>query len=859
MTVRKLKNSDGMPLLVAEHPTQISSSDRLCFTMGAMWVAYISEANNLVLAKYPEFAIVGELGAPISTTKIAEKVERWCNPTLIAVNDTQLCLIYEKPGVNKGCKSLVAVLISTLGGISIGETQIITNNSNTIIQYDWYKGSKLHIIASDYSGVAHDCPTISHIYMDLSGGVTFTQGQTFTLNTYEMVMGLSFACGFDGIATHIMYSTIIGASKSSIYRHLFDESQEFPIAPTEIIVDPNSNISLGAVNDISAISLNGETICIISGFIKKNSIYPQLFYLHGATSPQPIQFDSLESATNLHLLHGSENGQVYLFFITQVISSHPRSLFFCKMTNPTQEVPNLEEMDFRKPYGMDVLGLAFGEYLAPIQALSNRIISGTLLLAKQGLPNSLLCYYDPLDSGITVSINNSMLSNQRRGVSINYTPVITNPDGYPLHYQWTSPSSLVTFSSPRASSTDVVFDYATPNTGVEIHLEVRLGSSFIPVPGSLTRLTVLMETHSTPVVTVTDATTAWGTPIDIPFIVDHVAGYEIISDDSDIIIVPPDMLIENISKVPISSTKTRVIVTLKPLHTNVDGERITVRATMKDVIASRTVIFSVNVSPFPTSILGDTNLMLLQYRGSLKTANNGLGYDNKCYTNLPSDFMDIKRCLLNSYWAFMGSHAVLWLKDWVTQQHTYLVSYEPILHSNINHGGYTAILAVDRLHIYYPVDSLTPVNASVPSATPSRTSGLPNLFIYQDVPSKTYLMDSNGLKVFGTASNNCWIVLTQESIQIVDTHTDHTEVIEMSDLGVSQTSKLVSASPYKVQGPRDGCILVVAKSIVHINPNDTNYTCIVIDLATRSTVKVWHGGVLPSNDILTSLLAQINN
>ena len=109
----------------------------------------------------------------------------------------------------------------------------------------------------------------------------------------------------------------------------------------------------------------------------------------------------------------------------------------------------------------------------------------------------------------------------------------------------------------------------------------------------------------------------------------------------------------------------------------------------------------------------------------------------------------------------------------------------------------------------------------------------------------------NGLKVFSTGDSEGWFFITTKEITFVSTETLLSETISITDLGCNTETSLVLVYPSMVSHSRSGSLLVVVQ-----NSMDEGFTCILLNLDTRSTSKVWQGAMLPSSEVTTALLTQ---
>ena len=828
MTVRKL-------VKVSEYPTQLSSCDRLCFTSDYMLVAYVAEGGMLTVAVFDRDAILSNTPHSLSTTILDTRVAPWANPTLIAAGDSSFYLLYEDSTYFMGERSLICLNLGLNLGLvgltlQINASSVLARNPGVSFQYDWCRDIQTHVILAGFSSETHDATSIRHIILE-TGVATEVSTTSDLCNVY----GLSFACDFNGLATHIVYGTVSNANQSNIFRHTFSGM----VGPQETILNSTHTHNFGLVSDISAISQQGVTVIVYSA-MHTEGLNQRIYYLYDVDDPQPIQVTSTEYTTNLHLLHGAMEGQYFLYFVTQNLSRHPRALFYCEIPQLTRITPNLYNMDFRQPHQARVMGLAFGETLTG--SFANRIISGTLLLEDAGALTSWLCYYDPLNLNIEVIVPDTL--NQPRISSVLIKPVIKNPDGFPLDCTWTSSDPSVTFSSPYSQQTVVHVSASAPS---QVILTFTVKTGFFTQEK---HITLIMDLHEAPSVSIQDVATNWHTPVTAQVYVNHTVGYTITMDKLVDIIKPISVDIGEITSLLTSATTTTILVPIIPKATSVDGETISIVLTVHDSVASVSTSFNVIVGLFPLAHLAGTKrIFRYSYNGTLRTGNQGLGYTLKHETRLPLDFTDVLRYIQNEtpYWVFFGTHSILWVLDWDTEEHTYLISYDLIKDATVNNAGYTGILTDNNFLVYKGHE-----------ATPSSNSGdlnFPLNFAYLDTPDVVipmlYPTLRNGLKVFSTGDPERWFFLTTKEITFVSTDTTLSETISITDLGCNMETSFVMVYPAQVNNSRSGSLLVVVK-----NSMDGGFTCILLNLDTRATSKVWQGAVLPSREVATALLTQ---
>lgn len=877
MTVKKLA-------LVAEIPTQLNGCDRLVFTTDSMWVAYVAKNLALEIAQFNRLDCQSnsdQLQAK-SVITVSNRVQQWANPTLIKMDETHLLVLYEDGPSFMGQRSLNMVVVDTQLAVPTTPT-IICYGSGVHVQYDYFFDSSncLNIITAGLALIDTGFfPENTSIFLTLVDASSYglTTNVIWTSDPSTIVSSLTIAKDYQGIPKAIIFATnrnsvqetrnlINEITSSEIVRDSAIHEIALPVTSSTTLVDSQLAAHPFFIVDVTSSYCNGNIILIYSAIDESITVYPRFFYLYGTGHPQEFKFTSVESVSLPRLVPKDSAGNYYLQYLTNNISSHPRSLARCELDGVSSEIPQvLTNLMYTYPFGNRVVSLSMGPTLLnEPDGLATQVNSGTIMIENPGTTFSWLCYYDPIIvPGNNLTVTPVRLENQPRGTIqnpiINGSPnvnsvinvpssaplqaVLNNPEGFPLTYSWSSPgNSSVTFLTPTISKTLAVFDDSAPDSfdiqvSVSFPSNQNAGSASIPVT---------MATHSAPIVAPPTLTTNWHTPVNVTLSVAHDQGFPV----NVVVSCPQEVSVGDMGTVPDYHKSQYTMVSqqadsptlfnfvLLPWHTGVLGDSQTINVTLYDATKTTEVTLLLKVNAFPYELLGAEVINRYLYNGPLGLANQGLGFTNYP-TELLSDFHTVKKVFLSSswHWVFLGGHTVLWVDDWTTISHVYLISYDSINASAVNPLGDTAIVTDNDLLLYnYPF-------ANRLLTTPAG-SILPANFCYLDIPDFKLSLPVN---LIGKAFQiipfvpGSWVIVSKDEVCVLRINPFELITLSQAQLGLGSEGII----DVKVSS---------SKNILYIVSNyGENYTATFYNLNTSSVQKVWKGVNMPNVNLAQTLI-----
>ena len=815
---------------VAEHPARASSGDRVLFTDTRMWVVYVAEDMSLTLAEYDRLAITTLAPSPIRSSSLVYKVSRDASPCILVIG-TQIAVIYQTVAHYK--RSLVLLIVDSSHNIVLN--QVLSENAGYEIPFACFIDSMgaLNVLAGQVGFTTHEHTTLLAHTVGLDYSV-FTRSLDIVRGSLASV---TVSRDKNDLPVHIIYATNI----HFIYR--IDISPSFGL-PTLL-----HQCGEESIVELTAMSNGLDSMVIYSALVNGKPFSPRFYHVLNDSPAVELSMQAGEAASHCRISYIGVNSitglDIYnLYFITQAVSAHPYTLFATTLENPfpqAGEIPTLTLVDYRRPFDLQALSLALGQSLQSDSALQEHIQAGSILLRDPESPNSWLCYFDPEILSLSCVTNPSSIVDQPRGLPGHPSTQLvsvesTNPEGLPLQYIWSSSSSEITFSNPYSISTTVYFSYLAPETAL-IQVQVLHGNTPI-----LLGIPVTLAQHQSPSFSPFLAATLWHTPVMVSVPVSHDKNYPITLTCSAVDDIAIGFSRASLARGQRSYTYqptptpngSLFTVWLQPWHVSVLGASVAIDMEVKDALGSVMATGHLEVDPFPMGLLGDGYLKRYQYTGDLRTANDGLGYiAQEPMTGLLSDFTDVKRLIIDSvlYFVFMGKHTVLWISNWATGAHIYLVSYSLIKSSAINKYGATAILTDGAVLVYNPISEVFALGIRDKNPTV-----LPPNFTYQDVPNYIVplprVTSGAPVAIKETSLKDLWVVATTRAVGVLTKQ--GLDMFDSTDLFLGPEDELIKIYTENVIDAVNGYVVVIFKV-------GSAYMGVEVNLTNRGSKVVWRG------------------
>ena len=813
---------------VREFPED-ASSPRFAQVGFSFKCVYVSTNRELVLA---------EQGGPDSV--LDTNIDAWANPYLIC-SGSQTYVLYE---------ALNSQEIHELRFLTVGSApQVILTNPRSVFPRVWFMdGNDLLLVVAAVSdwvcplntglSAVHDGTSL------LSFNLISLICQSITDLPEILVNSLKISRDTAGLVQHI----VLGAASTSqdfIYRASFSAGS-FGSLETLLTSDETTH-NFGQVNDVAALSAMGNTSLFYTATYRETNpvtsmvfVTPKLFSIYNSQVPVEISPDGFESAEHLNLTY-TPSGQMSLTFNTGANSSHPRSIRNFLFQGPSDLTPS--ETHLYQPFFERVIGV----YLE---------CGVGVILTVSDSDDSWLSYFDssvdPLVAG-TSYISPALLTAVDRNTTIRLAALISNSMGQPLEFEWSVNAPGVSFSSPAEQATDAYFGLETPDT-LTISVIVQRESEAITL-----QVPVSMSPHQVPIIVAPSSESFfWHKLKNLTVQVQHDNRYPITLT----ITASPEVSVGLEGSAPSWGSTTLTLVggvetqtgtdyfaeftfAVLPWHTNLAGEDLNLTLEASDSITTVSGVYPLSIGALPSVLLGQHPVSRYTYNGGIRTGDYGLGYTLLQTTSLLSNFTRVKRIFINQapIWVFLGRHSVLWIDNWDTEEHHYMISYAPIVNADVSPYGDCAILTREYLDLYNVATPTDLVVGPIPM-------GLPTSFRYRDIPTRrlSFLNSLQGipLSVKYGGFQNSWLVQTAQEFMLL-TGAIHL-IVDLTDLGCSANDKIVNTQFNALTSAKSGFVLVT------VQQSSGDYACLSYNLATRSVARVWAGVDIPNPGFTAALI-----